>query len=75
MDFQPLDETSRLFAAADRLLEMRPSEGGGLLATNQINALFGKARTGPLGFTRDEMLEARAMLIRLGFAPSAKTLT
>jgi hypothetical protein len=75
MDFNPHDDTGRLFAAADRLLAMRPSDSGGLLEPNQINALFGKARTGPFGFTRDEMLEARAMLIRLGFAPSAKSLT
>jgi len=72
MNFAPKDSVGRLFAAADLILAILSKRGATSLA--QLPLLDEASRVnhpGLTAFTRAELLEARALLLRLGFGRTA----
>jgi hypothetical protein len=74
MNLAPKDSVGRLFAAADLILAILSSKRGVATPLAQLPLLDEASRVthpGLTAFTRAELLEARAMLLRLGFGRSA----
>lgn len=73
MNITPKDSVGRLFAAADVILAILHSKHGATpLAQLPLFDESSRAAHAALSaFTRAELLEARAMLLRLGFGRSA----
>jgi hypothetical protein len=67
---RPVVTPNRLFGAADELLSAIESPGG---FASEVSVYVGPMRIGgslpPRVFTSDELREAMAMLVRMGFVP------
>ena len=75
MNEDAMQATGRLFAAADFLILVMQNRQGARLLAGQVDEMIKKL--GPIAapFTRAELAEARAFLVRLGFARPADALT
>jgi hypothetical protein len=72
MNFAPKDSIGRLFAAADLLLAiLNTKKGPASLVTLPLDESARTTYPALTAFTRAELQEARAMLLRLGFGRSA----
>lgn len=61
------DNFGRLFEAADVLLAM--GDGANVPASSQVIAMIRGGSVALSGFTKTEILNAHAMLVRLGLVP------
>ena len=64
----PSRQIDRLFEAADQLLAMRTGHDGAVPTPTKIATMIRQGSVALAGFSCAELLEARAMLVRMGFA-------